>query len=155
VIRLTKFTDYGIVLLTHFAARRDAISHNAPDLAAETRLPLPMVSKILKTLAREGILLSHRGVKGGYSLARPAAEITVRHVIDALEGPIAITECIEHGASDCNIEQLCPVRGNWSRINRAVELALDGITLEEMAQPLTETQFVRLGAGFAASRERT
>jgi FeS assembly SUF system regulator len=151
MIRLTKFSDYGIVLLTHFASRPGQLSHNAPDLAAETGLPLPMVSKVLKTLARKGLLLSHRGVKGGYSLAHPPAEITVRDIIRALEGPIAITECIEHDAPDCNIEQLCPVRSNWNRINQAVEQALEGITLEDMAQPLAETTFVRFGGSLRST----
>ena len=93
MIRITKQTDYGIVLLTHLAAHPDR-HFNAPELAAEARLPLPMVSKILKLLAREGLLASHRGVKGGYSLARPAEEISMAEIIAALEGPIAITECV-------------------------------------------------------------
>lgn len=151
MIRLTKFSDYGIVLLTHFASRPAYISHNAPDLASETGLPLPMVSKVLKALAREELLLSHRGVKGGYSLAKSPAQITVRDIIRALEGPIAITECIEHESPECNIEGLCPVRANWSLINQAVEQALAGITLEQMAQPLAGSTFVKLGAGFRAS----
>jgi FeS assembly SUF system regulator len=133
MIRITKQTDYGIVLLTHMAAHGERL-FNAPDLAAETRLPLPMVSKILKVLARDGILASHRGVKGGYSLARLPEEIPVSQIIVALEGPIALTECIEvHG--DCSHESLCRVRANWQRINDAVRQALDGITLADMAQP--------------------
>ena len=151
MIRLTKVSDYGIVLLTHFAGKPAYLSHNAPDLAAETGLPLPMVSKVLKALARTGLLLSHRGVKGGYSLARPPTEISVRDIIGALEGPIAITECIEHESPDCNIERLCPVRSNWNRINQAVEQALEGITLEDMAQPLTG-KFVKFGNGVLTRR---
>ena len=111
MIRITKQTDYGIVLLTHLAAHAER-QYNAPELAAEARLPLPMVSKILKLLAREGLLASHRGVKGGYSLARPAEEISMAEIIAALEGPIAITECISV-ESDCSHEALCPVRANW------------------------------------------
>ena len=93
MIRITKQTDYGIVLLTHLAANPER-QYTAPELAAEARLPLPMVSKILKLLARDGLLASHRGVKGGYSLARPAEEISMAEIIAALEGPIAITECV-------------------------------------------------------------
>lgn len=131
MIRITKQTDYGVVLLTHLASQPDR-HVNAPELSAETQLPLPMVSKILKLLVREGLLLSNRGVKGGYSLARLPGEITMAEIIAALEGPIAITECIEL-SSDCSHEQLCSVRSNWQRINDAVRGALEGITLAEMA----------------------
>lgn len=146
MIRITKQTDYGIVLLTHLAGQPER-QVNAPELAAETQLPLPMVSKILKLLVREGLLLSHRGVKGGYSLARLPGEITMAEIIASLEGPIAITECIEV-SSDCSHEQLCPVRSNWQRINAAVRGALEGITLAEMTSPRASAQkLVTLGAG--------
>lgn len=133
MIRITKQTDYGIVLLTHLAADPER-QYNAPELAAEARLPLPMVSKILKLLAREGLLGSHRGVKGGYSLARQPEAISMAEIIAALEGPIAITECISV-EGDCSHEPLCPVRSNWRRINLAVRTALEGITLAEMTHP--------------------
>lgn len=134
MIRLTKLTDYGIVLLTNIAKDPDRLMHNARDLSAEAGIPLPMTSKILKTLAREGLLVSHRGVKGGYSLARAPEEITVAQMVAALEGPIAITECTDVD-SDCQVELVCPVRSNWQRINKAVQGALEGITLAEMTQP--------------------
>jgi Rrf2 family protein len=92
-----------------------------------------MASKILKGLAHAGLLVSHRGVKGGYGLARPAHQISVADVIVALEGPIALTACIEHAPGECDIEALCPARANWQRINRAIREALEGITLMEMA----------------------
>jgi FeS assembly SUF system regulator len=144
MIRITKQTDYGIVLLTHLAANADR-QYAAPELAAEARLPLPMVSKILKLLARDGLLASHRGVKGGYSLARPAEEISMAEIIAALEGPIAITECISV-ESDCSHVALCPVSANWRRINEAVRTALEGISLAEMAHSKTQ-KLVTLGRG--------
>jgi FeS assembly SUF system regulator len=154
MIRITKQTDYGIVLLTHFAAQPERYV-SAPELAAETQLPLPMVSKILKVLVREGLLLSHRGVKGGYGLARAPREISMAQIIAALEGPIAITECIEV-SSDCSHEPLCPVRSNWHRINAAVRGALEGITLDEMAAPLPPPQrLVMLGTGRLAPQLQT
>jgi len=146
MIRITKQTDYGIVLLTHLASQPER-QLNAPELASETQLPLPMVSKILKLLVREGLLLSHRGVKGGYSLARHPGEISMAEIIAALEGPIAITECIDE-SSDCSHERLCPVRSNWQRINAAVRGALEGITLAEMTHPLPAVQkLVSIGDG--------
>jgi FeS assembly SUF system regulator len=143
MIRITKQTDYGIVLLTHLASHPDR-QYNAPELSIEARLPLPMVSKILKLLAKDGLLASHRGVKGGYSLARPAEEVSMAEIIAALEGPIAITECISV-EGDCSHEPLCPVRSNWRRINEAVRTALEGITLAEMAHP--HLKLVTLGRG--------
>jgi FeS assembly SUF system regulator len=148
MIRITKLTDYGIVLLTHLAGQPER-QFNAPDLAAEAQLPLPMVSKVLKLLVREGLLISHRGVKGGYSLGRPPREISMAEIIAALEGPIAITECIDE-AGDCFHEPICQVRSNWQRINAAVRSALAGITLAEMALPLSahgESKLVTLGGG--------
>jgi FeS assembly SUF system regulator len=150
MIRITKQTDYGVVLLTHMAVHADH-QYNAPDLAAEAHLPLPMVSKILKLLAREGVLVSHRGVKGGYGLARPPRAISMAEIIAALEGPIAITECIEE-VGDCAHERLCPVRSNWHRINEALLAALQGITLAEMIHPLAGLEqlshrLVTLGRG--------
>jgi FeS assembly SUF system regulator len=136
VIRLSKLADYGIVMMTHMA--RDAgRQQTAPEIAARSHLPLPMASKILKALAHAGLLVSHRGVKGGYGLGRPAHAISVADIIVALEGPIALTACIEHGPGECEIEALCPARANWQRINRAIREALEGITLMEMAQTVS------------------
>jgi FeS assembly SUF system regulator len=135
MLRMTRLTDYGFVLLTHIARHPERLTRNAPELALAAKLPLPTVSKILKILAREGLLVPHRGAKGGFSLARPPEDITVADVITALEGPIALTECSAHGTDRCEIEALCPVTSNWRRINRAVLDALSGITLAEMASP--------------------
>ncbi|MCK6460623.1 MAG: SUF system Fe-S cluster assembly regulator [Planctomycetes bacterium] len=132
MLRITKQSDYGIVLMTLFLGDGRERVHSTRDLARLAKLPLPTVSKILKALARAGLLGSHRGVKGGYRLARDPAEISVEEIIRALEGPIAITECVEAG-SDCEIEGSCPVRTNWQRINDSVRDALAAIRLSEMA----------------------
>jgi len=131
VIRLGRLTDYGIVLMAHLAGAGEG-PHAARDLAAETELPLPAVSKLLKTLAREGLLVSSRGAKGGYRLARAAEEITVPEMIEALEGPIALTHCALHEGA-CIQEARCDVRSPWQRINRAVHEALSRITLADLA----------------------
>jgi FeS assembly SUF system regulator len=147
MLRVTKLADYGIVMLTHIA-NHSGVTHNARDIASEVRLPLPVVSKVLKMLAREGVLVSQRGTKGGYSLARRPEEITVAQIIRALEGPIAVTECTDRVNGDCGLETRCPVRTNWHRINEAIHEALEKITLAEMAQPLSP-QLVNLGgSGF-------
>ncbi len=137
MLRVTKLADYGIVMLTYFAAQGKA-THTARDIAGVVRLPLPVVSKILKALARDGLLVSQRGIKGGYALARRPEEITVADIIRALEGPIAITECTDRIRGECDLEVGCPVRTNWHRINQAIYQALERITLAEMTQPLNE-----------------
>lgn len=146
MIRITKQADYGIVLMTHMASLTDR-QLTAPDLAADTRLPLPMVSKILKLLARHGLLVSHRGVKGGYALAQEPEEISVVDIIGALDGPIAITECIDDSPGDCDHERRCPTRANWHLINEAVRRALEGITLAEMSHPLPSEKLYTIGGG--------
>jgi Rrf2 family protein len=95
-----------------------------------------MASKILKALVRGGVLASHRGAKGGYGLAHGAEAISVAAIITALEGPIALTACIEDGPGECDIEALCPARANWQRINDAIRGALEDITLAEMTYTL-------------------
>jgi len=134
MLRVTRLADYGIVMLTHFAAHPEDTC-NARDIANEARLPLPVASKVLKLLSKAGLLTSQRGTKGGYGLARPPDKITLAAVIEALEGPIAMTECTDR-SRDCDLQSGCPVRGNWHLINRTIQTALENITLAEMTQPL-------------------
>ena len=134
MIRLSRLTDYGIVLMAHLAGAGDG-PHAARDIAAETQLPLPAVSKLLKSLAREGLLTSSRGAKGGYRLARPAEQITVPEMIAALEGrPLGFTECAQHPGA-CPQEAACHVRTPWQQISRAVQGALARITLADLVSP--------------------
>ena len=142
MIRLARLTDYGILLMTCVARQRDSAPHSARELAAMAHLPVPTVSKILKELARQGLLTGQRGVKGGFRLARPAAEITVADIVSALEGPIAFTECGGDPGS-CDLEDSCIVRSNWIKINNALRGALEGITLAEMTHPLAFAAPVR------------
>ena len=131
MFRLSKITDYGIVLLAHLAKDDSDATHNAREVAADVDLPLPIVAKILKSLARCGILESHRGTKGGYSLARRPEAITVTDMIGALEGPVALTECALEGDL-CPHESSCAVRDPWQVINRVVEDALSRVTLADL-----------------------
>ena len=136
VIRMTRLTDYGIVLLTYFARDTDRTMHNARDIARAARLPLPTVNKILKALTRKGLLLSTRGVKGGYNLARRPEEISMADIIAATEGPVAITQCTVSLPGSCTQELACPVHLNWQKINDAIRTALESVTLYEMARPI-------------------
>jgi len=129
-------TDYAVVLATHLASVDRP--HAARDLALHTQIPEPTASKVLKKLARAGVVSSQRGVKGGYALARPARRIGIHEVIEAIEGPIAVTECSDESAdSSCEYETRCEVRANWQRINQAVQSALAQISLADMAVPGT------------------
>lgn len=143
MIRLTKQTDYAIVLMSQIADGDD-VRHTAAELAEQTLLPQPMVSKILKLLAKGGLLESHRGAKGGYTLSKAPGDVTVAAIISALEGPIAITECTMDTPHECSYEASCRLRGNWHRINDAVRRALEAITLDDMSlsEPHSDTQAV-------------
>jgi len=132
MIRISRLTDYGIVLMSCMAARPDGVL-NATEAAADAHLPLPTASKLLRVLAREGLLTSQRGVKGGYSLARSPEQISVASIISAIEGPIALTVCTVDPAGDCGLELVCPVRAPWQKINHAIRQALEGVSLAEMA----------------------
>ena len=143
--RITKEADYGIMLLAYLAEHPTGEIHTAREMSAWSALPLPMVSKILRSLARGKILTSHRGVSGGYSLMRPADETSVASVIRALEGPISIVQC---GAvpGACDQEPLCPTRINWARINREVESALERVPISEMVnRSLSESSPLEIG----------
>jgi FeS assembly SUF system regulator len=140
---MSRITDYGIVLLTHLAADASQAAasaavepvHNARELAARAGLPVPVVSKILKALTREGFLHSQRGIKGGYALARRPEDISVAAIIDALEGPIALTECGTEAHGACVRESRCAVRQPWQRINREVRRTLERVRLSDLANP--------------------
>lgn len=131
MIRLSKLTDYGFVLLTRLARAESDEVLNAHEMSEEVNVPQPTVSKLLKALTRGGLLKAQRGAKGGYALARPPQQITVADVISALEGPIAMTDCsAEEG---CSHESDCPNKSNWQRISNAMFRALSDITLHDMA----------------------
>jgi FeS assembly SUF system regulator len=134
MFKLGKLTDYGTVVMTALAVRPEML-RNAHELAAETHVAAPTVAKLLKQLAKGGLVESIRGAHGGYRLARPPARITVADVVSALEGPIALTQCAVHEGG-CSIESHCGVRGNWRLINAAISQALASVTLAQMAEPM-------------------
>jgi FeS assembly SUF system regulator len=132
MIRLSKLTDYAVVLMAQMA-RADNRVHTVTQLAESTGVPAPTVAKLMKILAPAGLMVSHRGAAGGYALSRPADRITVADIISALEGPISITSCVEGAGGNCGVELLCPMRGNWDRVNTAIRGALESVTLADMS----------------------
>ncbi len=136
MLRMSKLADYGTVILTTMANRPEVVQ-SAASIAAAIHVPATTVSKILKMLAHAGLLTSTRGANGGYLLSQPPAKITVAQIINAMDGPIGMTECsITPGL--CSHEKNCTVRANWQRVNRVVLHALEQITLEDMIQPVAE-----------------
>ncbi|MGH8787233.1 MAG: SUF system Fe-S cluster assembly regulator [Cupriavidus necator] len=134
MLRLSKLTDYGTVIMTHLARNPGRI-YSAAEVAAAIGVAVPTASKILKTLARHNLLQSLRGANGGYLLARSPEQISIAQVIDAMEGPAGMTEC-SVAAGLCAQEGLCAIRANWQSINRVIFSALNGVTLADMAQPV-------------------
>jgi len=136
MLRLSKMADYGTVVLTALAVQPER-SRSAADIAAAIHVPAPTVSKILKLLARGGLVNSLRGAKGGYLLARAPTRISMADIIHAMDGPIGMTECsVTPGL--CVQEAACAVRANWQRVNRAVLGVLREITLDQMMQPVEQ-----------------
>ncbi|MGS1078289.1 SUF system Fe-S cluster assembly regulator [Pseudoxanthomonas beigongshangi] len=133
MLRVTKLTDYATVVLTVLAARPGEIL-SATDLADHSGLEPPTVSKVLKPLAQAGLVEGLRGVHGGYRLSRAAADISLIEVVEAMEGPLAMTECSQ-ADSHCGIAHQCGARANWRLINDVVADALRGVTLAQMLHP--------------------
>lgn len=131
MLRISKLTDYGTVILATLAAAPER-RHTASEVAERTRLGVPTVSKLLKSFHRAGIVTSERGTRGGYQLARPAARITAASIIDAIEGPVAITEC-SGNHSACDLESTCRTGSAWQRINGAIRRSLDEVTLAQLS----------------------
>ena len=133
MLRVTKLTDYATVVLTVLAARPGEVL-SAPELAEQAGLEAPTVAKVLKPLAAAGLVAGFRGANGGYRLARTAADINLVEIVEAMEGPLAMTECSVHDGQ-CGIEASCGVRANWRRINDVVADALRGVSLAQMLGP--------------------
>ena len=136
MVRLDRLTDYGLLLLTCMARSRSVALRTARDLAAESGLPLPTVSRLLQDLLKGGLLVSHRGIKGGYALAKEPHEISVLRVIAVLEGPIALTACSSGVSGSCDLEPCCAIKNNQRIINHAVRGVLERLTLADLMEPL-------------------
>jgi FeS assembly SUF system regulator len=131
MLRISKLTDYGTVILACLASQPERLM-TATEVAERTKVGLPTVSKLLKRLQRSGLVTSTRGSHGGYQLARPASEITASRILDALEGPFALTECSgQH--SNCGIEASCRVGHAWQKVNAAIQRALNDISLAQLS----------------------
>jgi FeS assembly SUF system regulator len=130
MLRLSKLTDYAVVVLVRLSSMGGV--QTSPGIAAATGIPEPTVAKVLKTLTASDLVSSQRGAKGGYRLNRELAHIPISHVIAAIDGPIALTACVDGSSSECESQGLCPMRGRWDPVNDAIQAALSRITLADM-----------------------
>jgi FeS assembly SUF system regulator len=153
MLRVSRLTDYATVVMTCIAAHpQDVLSTG--QIADETRLELPTVSKLLKALGHATLVESFRGVNGGYRLARSAADISLAEIVEALEGPIGVTEC-SLAEGQCDRESQCGVRGSWQQVNSVLDNALRAVSLEDMLKtrvPAANSENVSV-AGHAAAKQ--
>lgn len=139
MLKISKLTDYATVIMSYLA-KQGSQRQVATEVSHATGIALPTVSKVLKQLTKAHILNSVRGAHGGYQLARPAEQISVAAIINALEGPIALTEC-SLSSDNCDHEGHCDISGNWSKINQVIQAALESVTLADMVVPETTRPF--------------
>jgi FeS assembly SUF system regulator len=138
MLKLSRLTDYAVVALVHLGGAETV--ETSPGIAAAIGIPEPTVAKVLKALANQGLVVSQRGAHGGYRLGRKLRDIPVAEVIVAIDGPIALTSCVD-GAVGCESQSLCPVAGRWDPVNDAIRDALSGITLADMAAAIIPRAF--------------
>lgn len=132
-MRLSSMADYAVVTMAAAARHCGGVRVSAGQLALETGIPAPTVQKLVSKLTSAGLLRSVRGQGGGLKLARPAAAITLADIVEAVEGPIALTACVELGKHDCGLEQACAVKPHWPLVNEALRGALAGVPLTQLA----------------------
>ena len=146
MLRLNKLTDYAVVILAQMSQGNGA-RFTPASLAAQTSVPEPTIAKILKDLAKSDLIVSYRGATGGYALSRAGDTISVRDVIEAVEGPISMVECVDPASTCCTTEKKCPLRGRWDIVNTAIIGELEKITLADMVRP----NLVKIGAASLAA----
>jgi len=132
MLRIGKLTDYATVILATLAADRSRLL-NAGTLSERTHIASPTVAKLLKQMHRAGLVNSTRGTHGGYQLARDPENISAASILDALEGPIALTECSAGSGQQCGIEHTCSVGRTWQRLSMAIRRSLNEISLAQLA----------------------
>lgn len=155
-MRLSSMADYAVVTMSAAARHCGGARVSAAQLASETGLPAPTVQKLVSRLTAAGLLRSVRGARGGLQLARPAAAITLADIVEAVEGPIALTACVETGRHDCGLEQCCAVRPHWPMVNQAMRGALAGISLSNLSSPHVPADTgLQAGHRFATALEAT
>ena len=149
MVRLSNLADYAVVVMCQMAVSDDA-RPSAASISAATSIPLPTVAKLMGTLSRAGLLVSYRGISGGFCLARPAEDISVGEIVEAVDGPIALTHCTEPAPGQCAREGICSIKPHWQIINRTIRDALSTVYLADLVQ---DTAQLPLAASETAAAE--
>jgi FeS assembly SUF system regulator len=131
MLRLSRLTDYAVVTLSAMARQQGCVLSSAA-LAEQSGVPEPTVAKILKLLAKDGLVASVRGAAGGYRLDTPASGISIGAVVAAVEGPVALTACVEGSAQECGMHKSCALRGKWDPVNDAIRGALEQVSVADV-----------------------
>ena len=131
MFRLNRLTDYAVVVMSQMALRSGE-TRSAQQISEGTGVPLPTVSKLLNLLGRAKLVTSQRGATGGYTLIAEPEDISVAQIIQAMEGPIALTACVDGAVDTCDSESFCPMCGNWNKVNGAIREALASVSLADM-----------------------
>ncbi len=147
MLRLSKLTDYAVVVLVRLASTPNV--QTSPGIAAATGIPEPTVAKVLKILAASGLVTSQRGARGGYRPVKALSDIPVSAVIAAIDGPIALTACVDGSVTECESQALCPMKGRWDPVNDAIQQAMNAISLADMQDAAIPAMF-RVPARVAA-----
>ena len=138
MFKINRLTDYSTVVMSYLAVEPKKV-HHAKDITLHTNINQPTVSKILKMLAKAKLLISHRGINGGYQLAKSPENISISEVVIAIEGMVGLTECsMNH--SNCNIQNVCHIRSNWRHISDIIQQMLQNITLADLAKPMLPSE---------------
>ena len=133
-MRLSSMADYAVVIMSAAARHCGGARVSAGQLADETGLPAPTVQKLVSRLTSASLLRSSRGVGGGLKLARPAAAITLADIVEAVEGPIALTSCLEDARNCCTLEDACQGKPHWPLVNEAMRGALASVPLTRLVE---------------------
>jgi len=148
MLKLGKMTDYAITVMAQLSTESALAS--AAVLADKTGIPEPTVAKLLKVLAKERLVVSERGVAGGYKIVN--RDVSVGAIIEAIDGPIAIVACIEEGDMQCSAEGRCPVKGKWTPVNRAIRDALFALRIADMYEAPPGRKLYQISTGDAHVR---
>ena len=133
MLRLSRLTDYAVTLLSHMGREGEESLWAASALADASGLAMPTTAKVLKLLAKNGLIAAQRGATGGYRLAKAPADVSIAEIIEAMDGPIAITDCSKGSAhKNCKIHRFCPMSNGWNKVNAALRSALSGVSLADM-----------------------
>ena len=143
MLKINRQTDYAVRVILALAKRGEGVRLSSADIQQEMLIPKSFMSRIVAQLSREGLINTFPGRDGGMSLPRPASQITLKDVVDAFEGPILLSECMQvKGEDDCPFQSNCPVRSKWGRVQVAMMREMASITFEDLVKESLGTPMI-------------